>query len=143
MADSAIWLLAQAPERMDTINIAVLGSAGVGKSSFIQKALKLYKRPTATRSSVRQDLDGIPYIVCLAEYALEHIEMDDLMASGKQIQWPKQINGEPVQMADGALVLYDVTNRDSIRNVPGALSEPLAETSCDILTAPELTNRVA
>jgi GTPase SAR1 family protein len=124
MADSAIWLFAQAPERMDTINISVIGSIGVGKSSFIQKALRLNKRPTSSRSSVRQDLEGIPYIVCLIEYDLEYFDIDDVVASGKQLQWPKQINGQEVPRVDGALILYDVTNKDSIRELPSTLSEP-------------------
>ncbi len=124
MADSAIWLFAQAPERMDTINISIIGSLGVGKSSFIQRSLRLNKLPTATTSSVRQDLEGIPYIVCLIEYDLEYFDIDDVVVPGKQIQWPKQIDGRPVPRLDGALVLYDVTNKDSIRELPPALSEP-------------------
>jgi len=124
MADSAIWLFAQAPERMDTINIAVVGSLGVGKSSFIQRALRLNKLPTSSQSSVRQDIEGIPHIVCLVEYDTGQINMDELPAPGKQIQWPKQINGHSVRAPDGALVLYDVTDKDSIRDMTPALSEP-------------------
>lgn len=124
MADSAIWLFAQAPERMDTINICVIGALGVGKSSFIQRSLRLNKLPTATTSSVRQELEGVPYVVCLIEYDLEYFDIDDVMVPGKQVQWPKQIDGQPVPRVDGALVLYDVTNKDSIRELPPALSEP-------------------
>lgn len=124
MADSAIWLLAQAPSRMATINISVMGSLGVGKSSFIQKALRLSKRPTLRKSSVGQDVEGVPTIVCLLEHDLGYLETVDMITQGKQIQWPKQIDGQPVPRLDGALVLYDVTNSDSIRNLPTALSEP-------------------
>lgn len=109
---------------MDTINISVIGCLGVGKSSFIQNALRLNKRPTSANSSVRLDLEGVPYIVCLLEHDLGYLHMDDVVAPGKQIQWPKQINGQPVPRIDGALVLYDVTDRDSIRELPTALSEP-------------------
>ena len=123
MADSAIWLFAQAPDRMDTINIAIVGSQGVGKSSFIQKSLRLTKFPTANTSSVRLDLEGIPHIVCLMEFDVEYFDIDDVVAPGKQIKWPKQINGQQVPRVDGALVLYDVTNKDSIRELPPALSE--------------------
>lgn len=122
MADSAIWLLAQAPERMDTIHISVIGALGVGKSSFIQRSLRLNKLPTSTTSSVRQDLEGVPYVVSLHEYDLDYFDIDDLVVPGKQVQWPKQIDGQPVPHIDGALVLYDVTNKDSIRELPPALT---------------------
>lgn len=133
MADSAIWLLAQAPERMDTIHISVIGALGVGKSSFIQRSLRLNKLPTSTTSSVRQDLEGVPYIVSLHEYDLDYFDIDDLVVPGKQIQWPKQIDGQPVPNIDGALVLYDVTNKDSIRELPPALSE-LQKSPCSSLS---------
>jgi GTPase SAR1 family protein len=127
MADSAIWLYAQLPtERMDTINILVIGALGVGKSSLIQRALRLSRLPTSSTSSVRQDLDGIPHVVSLIEVDLEYFDIDDVAVPGQQIQWPKQINGQPVPRLDGALVLYDVMNKDSIRELPPTLCE-----SCD------------
>lgn len=133
MADSAIWLLAQAPERMDTIHISVIGALGVGKSSFIQRSLRLNKLSTSTTSSVRQDLEGVPYVVSLHEYDLDYFDIDDLVVPGKQVQWPKQIDGQPVPHIDGALVLYDVTNKDSIRELPPALSE-LQKSPCSSLS---------
>ena len=139
MADSAIWLFAQAPERMETINIGVIGSLGVGKSSFVQRALRLNKLPTSTASSVRQDLEGIPHIVCLLEYDVDYFDLEDVIVPGQQIKWPKQIDGRPVPHIDGALVLYDVTNKDSIRELPSTLCEPgnplLASAACGLTGA--------
>lgn len=124
MADSAIWLYAQLSETMDTINISVVGSLGVGKSSFVQKALRLSRLPTTGTSSVRQDLEGIQHVVCLLEYDLDYLDIEDVSVPGQPLQWPKQVSGQPVPHIDGTLVLYDVTNKDSIRDLPPALGEP-------------------
>lgn len=107
---------------MDTINLAVIGALGVGKSSFIQRALRQTRPPASNVATVRADVEGIPHLVTLIELDLEYFDIEDVTAPGQQIQWPKQVNGQVVPRVDGALILYDVTSEDSIRDLPPTLS---------------------
>ncbi|CAG8971227.1 hypothetical protein HYALB_00001391 [Hymenoscyphus albidus] len=103
---------------MATINIAVMGGGGVGKTTFTQNALGLRSLPTSITSSLRMSVDNIVYTVSLIELALESFDI----AQDRRIEWPKQINGQMVPRMDGALLLYDVMNRDSIAALPQALN---------------------
>jgi GTPase SAR1 family protein len=103
---------------MADINIAVIGGAGVGKSTLIQRALGLRAVPTSGASSARMSVDKVEYTVSLIELDLESFDI----ARDRRIEWPKQINGHIVPRLDGALLLYDVTNRESIAALPETLS---------------------
>ncbi|TQW00595.1 hypothetical protein V2A60_001665 [Cordyceps javanica] len=104
---------------METFTIAVIGSAGAGKSTFIQKVLGLTRPPIASSASVRLVVDNVTHGVSLFELDLENF---DQTASSQTIQWPKQINGHIVPRPDAALVLYDVTNPESVRPLPQAMT---------------------
>jgi GTPase SAR1 family protein len=104
---------------MENINIAVIGAAGVGKSTLIQRALGLRSLPTAVSSSQKMSVDNIVYTVSLVELDLETFDFNP----DRRVQWPKQINGQIVPRMDGALILYDVMNRESIIDLPQTLSE--------------------
>jgi len=105
---------------MENINIAVIGAAGVGKSTLIQRALGLRSLPTAVASSQKMSVDNVVYTVSLVELDLETFDFNP----DRRVQWPKQINGQIVPRMDGALILYDVMNRESITDLPQTLSEP-------------------
>lgn len=104
---------------MESYTIAVIGSAGAGKSTFIQKVLGLSRPPIGSSASVRLVVDNVTHGVSLFELDLENF---DQTASSQTIQWPKQINGHIVPRPDAALVLYDVTNPASVRPLPQAMS---------------------
>lgn len=104
---------------MDSINIAVIGAMGVGKSSLIQRALGLRSLPTGVASSMKMKVDDGIYTVTLLELDLESFDADP----DKHIQWPKHIHGQLTPRIDGALILYDVMNRDSISELPQTLSK--------------------
>ncbi len=104
---------------METINIAVIGADGVGKSAFIQRALRMAKPPTTHSNAFSLSIEGIPHTVTLIDLDLEYFDVDPNQSNPNQtIQWPKQINGHMVPRIDAALILYDVMNRDSIRELP-------------------------
>ncbi|TGO31615.1 hypothetical protein BHYA_0484g00030 [Botrytis hyacinthi] len=108
----------QSRSGMSDINIAVIGSNGVGKSTLIQRALGLRSLPTSVTSSLRMTVDEVGYIVSLFELDLESFDI----VPDRRIQWPKQINGHIVPRMDGALLLYDVMNRESIAELPQTLN---------------------
>jgi hypothetical protein len=62
-------------------------------------------------------VDNITYAVTLLELDLEYFDM----SPSQPIQWPKQINGHIIPRVDGALILYDITNRESIVELPQTL----------------------
>jgi hypothetical protein len=64
-------------------------------------------------------VDNVLYTVTLIELDLESFDI----IPDRQIQWPKQINGHIVPPMDGALLLYDVMNQESIAELPQTLSE--------------------
>lgn len=102
---------------MDSYNIAIIGAIGVGKSTFVQRILGLSRPPISTASSVRISVDSASYMITLLELDLDSFELN----TPQPIQWPKQINGHIVPRVDAALVLYDVTNKDTIRELPQTL----------------------
>src|SRR3569833_2601453 len=104
---------------METINIAVIGANGVGKSAFIQRALRMPRPPTTNLNAMRLDVEGIPHIATLIELDLEYFDVDPT----QPIRWPKQISGHLVPRIDGTLILYDVMNKESIKDLPPALSK--------------------
>ncbi|OAA66430.1 Ras guanyl-nucleotide exchange factor [Niveomyces insectorum RCEF 264] len=105
-------------ENMETVNIAVIGTSGVGKSAFIQRALRLSRPQNTNMTAIRLDVEGMPYVVALIELDLECFDVDPKQC----FYWPKQVNGQMVPRIDGALVLYDVMNKDSIRDLPPTVS---------------------
>lgn len=102
---------------METYNIAFIGAAGVGKSSFVQRVLGLSRPPISNASSVRMVVDNVTHMITLLELDLEYFEL----SPSQPIQWPKQINGHIVPRVDAALVLYDVMNQESIQELPQTL----------------------
>ncbi|KAG9507868.1 hypothetical protein J7337_001424 [Fusarium musae] len=112
---SSYW--SQSSPTMESFNIAVIGSTGVGKSSFVQRVLGLSRPPISNASSVRMLVDNNSHAVTLLELDLEYFELNPT----QPIQWPKQINGHIVPRVDAALILYDVTNHESVRELPQTL----------------------
>ncbi|KAK0740950.1 ras guanine nucleotide exchange factor domain-containing protein [Schizothecium vesticola] len=103
---------------MENINIAVIGAIGVGKSSFVQRVLRSPRPPNHNVTAFRQEIDGALQIVTLVELDLEVFEVNP----NQPIQWPKQIGGHMEPRMDGALMLYDVTNKESIRDLKSTLA---------------------
>ncbi|KAJ4857567.1 rasGEF domain-containing protein [Trichoderma breve] len=117
-ADSCRISQSQQSSAMESFNIAIIGAIGVGKSTFVQRILGLSRPPISTASSVRIVVDSAAYMITLLELDLDSFELN----TPHPIQWPKQINGHIVPRVDAALVLYDVTNKDTIRELPQTLA---------------------
>lgn len=105
---------------METINIAVVGAEGVGKSTFIQQLRRAPRPPTSNITASREDVDGTRYLVTLVELDdFEGIELDP----NQIVHWPKQIGGHMVPPIDGALVLYHGRSEGSMRELPPIIGE--------------------
>jgi N-glycosylase/DNA lyase len=64
-------------------------------------------------------LDDDVYVVRLLEVLIDDITIDE----SRQITWPKLFGEENVPTIHGALILYDVTNGESVIEVPDVLCE--------------------
>ncbi|KAF3766224.1 hypothetical protein M406DRAFT_277035 [Cryphonectria parasitica EP155] len=124
---------------MDSINIAIIGANGVGKSSFVQRALKLPQPPTSAIITFNwTEADGTQHTVHTFEVDLEGFDLE----MNEPIRWPRQANGQMTPRVDGTMVLYDVTSKESIKLLPKTFSSLsvsnytsfLVATKCD---APE------
>lgn len=62
-------------------------------------------------------LDGVIYVVRLFEVMTNDITIKD----STEITWPKLLNGESPPSINGILMLYDVTNGESIIEIPDVL----------------------
>jgi energy-coupling factor transporter ATP-binding protein EcfA2 len=109
---------------MESINIAVIGAEGVGKSTFIRHLCRTHIPSAPNITKMRHELDGAPYLVTLVELDLEGIELDP----NQPVHWPKQIGGHRLPCMDGALILYDAMNEETMREVPPIMGECLAWT---------------
>lgn len=110
---------------MQEINIAVLGSPRVGKSTFVQRAFDLRAPPHTPFTSRKMSIDGNVYVVRLIELTYDDLDLDD----EKRICWPDVLDSLPVPTIDGAFTLYDVMNKESLVQVPETLSKFAAKLS--------------
>lgn len=105
---------------MESFHIAVIGANGAGKSTFIQRVLGLPRQAPSSASSVRMVVDNVTYMATLLELDLESFDLKP----SQPIQWPKRIDGLSVPRVDGAIILYDVSSKESVRQLPDTMSKP-------------------
>jgi hypothetical protein len=103
---------------MHEINIAVVGTKGVGKSSFIQRVFDHRALPTLTVTPRKMSIDGQEHTVRLIELPFDSLDIDE---GARRINWPETADSRPLPPIDGVLVLYDVMDKDSLRPIKPAL----------------------
>lgn len=105
--------------KMQEINICVLGASRVGKTTFIMNTLDLRTPPNSAFNTRKMAIDEHVYLVRLVE-----LPFDDIpdLANDDGICWPDTIDDLATPRIDGAYVLYDVTNRESLSPIPEMLS---------------------
>ncbi|KAF2017060.1 ras GEF [Aaosphaeria arxii CBS 175.79] len=109
---------------MHDINIAVIGARGTGKSVFTQRALNLQHPPSSPISTRKMTIDGGYYVVRFLEMNFTDVHVDDR----NDIKWPETIDSLATPRIDGAVIIYDVTSRESLTRVPEMLNT-LSKTS--------------
>lgn len=99
------------------MNIAVIGCDGVGKSTFVQRALDL-PFPSPTKAADRKiPYDGTLYRIRLLEISIDDVDIDD----DDTVSWPDSVADRMMPQIDGVLTLYDVADKSSIEDVPETL----------------------
>lgn len=107
-------LTAHAGRELPEANIAIVGASGVGKSTFIQRALGLRRLPSAPLSSRKMSINCVPHQVRLLELDIDGLELDD----DGRIRWPTRFGDQEVPHVQGTLVLCDVTSQRSLTAIP-------------------------
>lgn len=123
-------------EPIPEINIAVVGAPGVGKSTFVQKALDLPALPQSQAAERKIPQDGASYLVRLLEVPIDDVDFDD---DDNSLVWPDTIENKVMPVVDGAITLYDVQDKNSFEDIPrvlnairrSSLPSVLISTKCD------------
>lgn len=105
------------PTMLD-MNLAVIGTPGSGKTSFMRKALGLPDNTPSAQCHRKWTIDNTPYVVRFVELLIDDIRMKP----GNVIEWPKTANDVTVPRIDGAITIYDVTVKESLAGVPDMMS---------------------
>ena len=92
----------QLSEPLLDINIAVIGAEGVGKSTFVQKALGFSSPPSSQAAERRISIEGTDYLVRMLELPIDDVDIDD---DDHTVSWPETIEDKMMPKIDGALDL--------------------------------------
>ena len=104
-------------EGLSQVTLVVLGAQGVGKSTFVQNSFDLRSSSTSAFEVKKMSLNDVIYLVRLVEISLD----DVVVTESNRIKWPKSLKGYDLPPIDGVLALYDVTNQESITEIPDLL----------------------
>ncbi|KAF8533145.1 ras guanine nucleotide exchange factor domain-containing protein [Trichophaea hybrida] len=122
------------------INIAVVGSTGVGKTTFIERAYDL---------SVSPNHGEVHYLTIIVDRSpcsvgLVEVDLNSISFEKQPMQWPRVTDGQRIPFIDGVLLLYDAADTSSITKLPECLDAfdkallpvCLVTTKCDIPERP-------
>ncbi|KAK1067706.1 hypothetical protein LTR74_006180 [Friedmanniomyces endolithicus] len=105
-------------EPLPEVNIAVIGAGGVGKSTFVQKALDLPTLPPSQAAERKIPIDGNVYLVRLLELPIDDVDIDE----DDIVTWPDTIADKVMPRVDGAIALYNVQDKDTFDDIPEVLN---------------------
>ena len=100
--------------------MAVIGADGVGKSTFMERALSLTLEPDSQALERKIGIEGNDYLLRLLEISIDDVDIDE---DDDTVSWPETIQNKIMPRIDGVITLYDVRDRGSLENVPDMLSE--------------------
>jgi GTPase SAR1 family protein len=95
--------------------LLVLGTRNAGKTTFIRSVTGKDRTRTWTQVAIKEK----HYRIQLVELLLEDVDF----SSERRIEWPPYVNGVPLPEVDGVFCLYDVADKESVADVPAALSK--------------------
>ncbi|KAI1623045.1 rap guanine nucleotide exchange factor 4 [Exophiala viscosa] len=115
-----------------SFNFLVLGSVNSGKSTFVKHAIDREGRRTSTQVTVKDSSYRVHFI---------ELDLDDVdFSSERRLEWPTYLNGAPFPEPDGVFCLYSVSDKESVADIPTALTSMtntglpcmLVASKCDI-----------
>ena len=109
----------QTGPELPEIDLAVIGASGVGKSTFIQRALGLRNLPAVPLSARTMSINGVLFHVRLLELEFHHLDLD----VDRSVRWPIRTAEMGLPRIQGALVLCDLMSERSLSTIPRILSE--------------------
>ncbi|KAJ9615162.1 hypothetical protein H2200_001236 [Cladophialophora chaetospira] len=101
-------------ESNSSVNLLVLGSRNSGKTTFIRNAIGKERSRASTQVLIKEKY----YRVQVYELLLDDVDF----SSERRIEWPDSVNGAPLPEVDGVFCLYDVADKESVADVPAALT---------------------
>ena len=107
------------PSELQHLGLAVIGTPGSGKSTFIQHALDLKTFPVSQTSTKRVSLEGVISVLRIHEFNLHEVAVT---TEGEPC-WPSRKGDGITSQIDGVVVVYSVTDLSSANPVPAKLRE--------------------
>jgi GTPase SAR1 family protein len=104
------------------VSIAVIGGDGVGKSTFMQRALDLPFLSPIKVADRKMTFDGTVYRIRLLEISIDDVDIDD----NNTVSWQNVVADGTTPHIEGVLTLYNVADRRSLEDVPETLRKLLA-----------------
>ncbi|KAI5786793.1 ras guanine nucleotide exchange factor domain-containing protein [Pyronema domesticum] len=101
------------------VNIAVIGTPGVGKTTFIERAYDLGQSPNHGEiHTLNVTVDKVPCSVGLVE-----MDLNSICFEKQQVQWPRvsMTDGRGIPFIDGVLFLYDAADAMSMARLEESL----------------------
>jgi len=108
-------------DSLPTINVLIIGARGCGKSSFIRNSLdrESFLPESGSGLSARVKLTDQYYSIKFLELEIDEVDF----SSERRIIWPPHANGSTFPALDAVFCLYDASDKDSVADVPTALSK--------------------
>ncbi|KAK4937161.1 hypothetical protein LTR10_022140 [Elasticomyces elasticus] len=115
-------------------NFLVLGSLNSGKSTFVKHAIDREGHRTSTQVTVKDSSYRVHFI---------ELDLDDVdFSSERRLEWPTYLNGAPFPEPDGVFCLYSVSDKESVADIPTALTSGRANKIAQAATQPAGTQRI-
>lgn len=102
-----------------SLNLAIVGAPKVGKSTFIEIALDRPKPVTGPISIGKVSLEKILYRLQLVELSIDGVHF----RGRRRLAWPAKLGQTHIPHIDGVVCLYDVTEEESIADIPEFLGK--------------------
>ncbi|KAL8697001.1 MAG: hypothetical protein Q9224_002513 [Gallowayella concinna] len=104
-------------EGMPQVGLAVIGTPGSGKSTFVQHALDLKKCSKGSPSTKKVSLEGVVSLLHIHEFNIFDI---DITPEGLP-QWPHMLGQDTPSQIDGAMIVYSISDASSTSPIPRLL----------------------
>ncbi|KAL8798075.1 MAG: hypothetical protein Q9182_006975 [Xanthomendoza sp. 2 TL-2023] len=120
---------------MPQVGLAVIGTPGSGKSTFVQHALDLKKCAKASPSTKKVSLEGVVSLLRIHEFDI----FDIVITSEGLPQWPHMSGQSTPCQIDGVIMVYSINDSSSTSPIPrllracsnGALPTVIVCSKCD------------
>lgn len=120
--------MSQNARSIPQVALAVLGTPGSGKSTFVQHALDLKRPSKGAMSTKKVSLEGVVSLLRIYEFNIFDVDITSEAAP----QWPHPLGEDNPSQIDGVMLIYSISDASSTKPIPPLLRKSACLT---VLTA--------